>query len=65
MDLNDFRAWHTVLMFIIFTGIFLWAWSSKSKKRFDTAANLPFNEPDFPEATTPQVVDNNTKGDTP
>ena len=61
MDINDFRAWHTVLMFISFMGIFLWAWSKKTKKRFEDAAQLPFNEPDFPK--TQQGV-NNSKGDT-
>jgi len=70
MDINDFRAWHTLLLFVIFMGIFFWAWSSKTKKRFDDAAQLPFNEPDFPtpdlsNRETSQSADNNIKGDTP
>jgi len=42
MDLNDFRSWHTVVMFVTFIGIIVWAWSKKRKKSFDEAANLPF-----------------------
>jgi cytochrome c oxidase cbb3-type subunit 4 len=48
MDINDFRSWHTVVLFAAFIGIVIWAWSSKSKKRFNEAAQLPFNEPEFP-----------------
>jgi len=48
MDLNDFRAWFTVVMFVIFIGIFWWAWSGRSKQRFAEAANLPFEEPEHP-----------------
>ncbi|HKK04596.1 MAG TPA: cbb3-type cytochrome c oxidase subunit 3 [Gammaproteobacteria bacterium] len=48
MDINDFRAWFTVVMLAIFIGIVLWAWSGKRRKRFSEAANLPFNEPEFP-----------------
>jgi len=62
MDMNDFRAWHTVLMFIIFAGIFFWAWSSKRRSDFHEAANLPLNEPEFPLS---EGVDNRKEGDTP
>jgi cytochrome c oxidase cbb3-type subunit 4 len=48
MDINDIRSWHTVVLFATFIGIVLWAWSGKSKKRFNEAAQLPFNEPEFP-----------------
>jgi len=34
----------TVVFFIIFIGIFIWAWSGRRKKDFDAAANLPFEE---------------------
>ncbi len=33
---------YTVLMLVIFIGICAWAWSSKRKKAFHDAANLPF-----------------------
>jgi cytochrome c oxidase cbb3-type subunit 4 len=34
----------TVVFFITFGGIFIWAWSDRRKKDFDAAANLPFEE---------------------
>ena len=33
---------YTLLMFILFVAIWAWAWSSKRKKSFKDAANLPF-----------------------
>lgn len=42
MDINDFRSLQTVLAFIAFIGIVIWAWGKKRKKSFDDAANLPF-----------------------
>ena len=42
VDLNDIRAWHTVLLLILFLGIVFWAYSKRRKKSFDEAANLPF-----------------------
>ncbi len=44
MDINDLRSLSTVFMAVAFTGILLWAYSSKRKKPFDEAANLPFEE---------------------
>jgi len=38
----------TVVFFVIFIGIFMWAWSDRRKKDFDAAANLPFEEDDRP-----------------
>ncbi len=38
----------TVVFFIVFGGIVIWAWSDRRKKDFDAAANLPFEE-DKPE----------------
>jgi cytochrome c oxidase cbb3-type subunit 4 len=63
MDINDFRTWHTVLMFIIFAGIIFWAWSSKRRSDFHEAAHLPLNEPEFP--LPDQGVNNRKEGDTP
>lgn len=54
MDINLLRAIFTVIMFVLFIGIFLWAWSNRQAKRFHTAANLPFNEPEQPESTNPK-----------
>ena len=51
MDLNDIRAWHTVILMIAFIGIIVWAYSKRRKKSFDEAANLPFADEDRHEAT--------------
>lgn len=42
MSIDDFRAWHTVVLMVAFIGIVVWAYSRKRKKSFDDAANLPF-----------------------
>ncbi|CAG0929787.1 MAG: hypothetical protein EFKGCFLK_01954 [Rhodocyclaceae bacterium] len=44
MDQNDLRAIVTVLAFLTFIGIVLWAWSGRRRAAFDEAANLPFAE---------------------
>lgn len=46
MDINDLRAWYTLLLIFVFIGIAVWAYSRK--RNFDAAANLPFSEPDSP-----------------
>ena len=42
MDINDLRGLSTLFMLVAFIGLVLWAYSSKRKKSFDDAANLPF-----------------------
>ena len=42
MEINDIRAWHTVILLISFVGIVIWAYSKRRKADFDEAANLPF-----------------------
>lgn len=42
MDTTFFHSIYTVVMLVIFVGIWVWAWSGKQKKRFNEAANLPF-----------------------
>ena len=42
MEINDIRAWHTVVLLILFVGIVIWAYSKRRKRDFDEAANLPF-----------------------
>ncbi len=44
MAVVTFHAVWTVVLFVIFIGIVLWAWSSKRKKRFDEAARLPLDD---------------------
>jgi len=56
MDINDIRSWYTVVMFVVFIGIVLWAWSGKTKRRFNEAEQLPFNESEYP-------LDDKNKGD--
>ena len=47
MDIGTLRGLGTVLVFVAFVGVVLWAYSSKRKTGFDEAANLPFaDEPD-------------------
>ncbi len=41
-DVGTIRGLGTVVVFIAFIGVVLWAYSSKRKSNFDEAANLPF-----------------------
>lgn len=50
-DINTVRSIFTVLVFVAFIGVWIWAWSSKRKPDFDEAANLPFAEDDNPVRT--------------
>ncbi|MGD9255699.1 MAG: cbb3-type cytochrome c oxidase subunit 3 [Chromatiales bacterium] len=51
MDINDFRAWHTLVLFLAFIGIIVWAYSRGRKKSFDEAAHLPFEDDQTHNAT--------------
>lgn len=42
MDINDLRGLSTAFLLVAFIGLCIWAYSSKRKKSFDEAANLPF-----------------------
>ncbi|MFN3612038.1 MAG: cbb3-type cytochrome oxidase subunit 3 [Tepidimonas sp.] len=44
MDVNDLRVIVTVLSFVTFIGIWVWAWSRKNRERFEEAAQLPFRD---------------------
>jgi len=44
MGINDIRSAITVVMFLVFLGIVVWAYGSKRKSAFDEAARLPFEE---------------------
>ena len=44
MDAGDWRGIFTIVMFVLFIGICLWAWSSRRKTDFDEAAQLPLEE---------------------
>ena len=44
MDINLLRSIVTVVAFIVFIGIVIWAWSRRNQARFDEAARLPFEQ---------------------
>ena len=46
MDINDVRSVVTLIGLACFVLIVVWAYSSASKKRFEEAAMLPFDEDD-------------------
>jgi cytochrome c oxidase cbb3-type subunit 4 len=46
MDINTLRSIVTVMAFIAFVGIVVWAWSRRNQARFDEAAQLPFRQDD-------------------
>ena len=52
-----FSIW-TVLVFIFFIGVVIWAMSSKRKKEFDEAALIPFTENDKPQPKKHQEINN-------
>jgi cytochrome c oxidase cbb3-type subunit IV len=44
MDINDMRSIVTLVSFLTFIGIVVWAWSKRNKADFDEAAQLPFKD---------------------
>lgn len=44
LDLNTLRSIATVVSFITFIGIIVWAYSRRNAADFETAANLPFDQ---------------------
>lgn len=44
MDIGWFRSMVTVVLFIAFIGIVLWAWSSRRRDDFEAASRLVFDE---------------------
>lgn len=53
MDINLIRSLITVVLFVLFIGIVLWAWSSARRADFEAAARLPL-EDDLDEQTIAQ-----------
>ena len=43
-DVNTLRSLVTVVSFLTFIGIVVWAYSRKNSADFDKAANLPFEQ---------------------
>ena len=46
MDINTIRIAVTVISFVTFIGILIWAYSGGARKDFNEAAMLPFLEDD-------------------
>ena len=44
VDIDALRSLMTVLAFVAFLGIVLWAYSGRARRRFEEAARLPFEE---------------------
>jgi cytochrome c oxidase cbb3-type subunit 4 len=42
MDQATIGSIFTVIVFVSFVGVLIWAFSGRNKKNFDEAANLPF-----------------------
>lgn len=42
MDIGMIRGFGTLVVFVAFVGVVLWAYNNKRKGSFDEAANLPF-----------------------
>jgi cytochrome c oxidase cbb3-type subunit 4 len=55
MDNALIQSVWTVVVLVLFVGIVIWAWSSKRKKDFDEAANIPFHEDEKPTVKKPTV----------
>ncbi|NKF51462.1 cbb3-type cytochrome c oxidase subunit 3 [Shewanella sp. WXL01] len=49
MDYGTFQGILTIIVMVTFVGIFYWAYSSRSKKKFDEAANLVFTDKELAE----------------
>ena len=65
LDLTTVRSAVTLLSFIVFVGIVVWACDGKNLPRFDEAANLPFQEGDEeflePTRTAATTANNSTR----
>ena len=44
MDLNDIRAAWTLVSFLAFVGIAIWAYSGRAKQGFEEAARVPLED---------------------
>jgi cytochrome c oxidase cbb3-type subunit 4 len=44
MGIDELRIAVTIMSFVAFIGVMVWAWSKRNKAAFDEAALLPFTE---------------------
>ena len=49
MDINSLRSLVTAFSFVLFIGIFAWAYRPERKAAFDEAAQLPFTNEQEPQ----------------
>lgn len=54
MDINTWRGIATILAMLAFFGVTFWAYSSRRKKDFSDAANIPFADDPLEENTLKQ-----------
>lgn len=59
MDIGFVQTVLTVVFFIAFIGIVLWAWSGRRKQAFDEAARLPLEEHEASPGDAPQHAKEN------
>ena len=59
MDIGTLRGLGTLLVFVAFIGVVLWAYSGKRKPSFDAAAQLPFADDAQTPAASQQVSRSN------
>jgi cytochrome c oxidase cbb3-type subunit 4 len=52
MDMGIVRGLITLILFLLFIGLFAWTWSRRRKKDFDEAARLPLDDDQQPPPTT-------------
>lgn len=51
MDQGTIGSIFTVIVFVSFVGVIIWAFSGRNKKSFDEAANLPFADEEKHQST--------------
>ncbi|MCG3202530.1 MAG: hypothetical protein NFCOHLIN_02413 [Gammaproteobacteria bacterium] len=59
MNFPTIHSVFTVAVLVIFVGIVLWAYDSRSKARFDAAARIPLDDDDAPPASGSPGKENN------
>ncbi len=58
MDINDIRITWTVISFLVFVAIVVWAYSRGARSGFDEAAQLPFKDDCAPRQGGPLSEEN-------
>jgi len=53
--LNEFRTIITVVAFVTFLGIVVWAWSGRRQAAFAQASRIPLDDDDLPHETELQT----------